>query len=150
MKPKKTHAEMKLETQQKVQAAIDQIQAEGRRVTRKELVRISGLSSGTFSQPHVKSILKSNRVCQFAPEKIAKRNDNDDYVKDKLTDVEFENFMLKAQIESLKRQYDALNAKYENVLSIIREAIQSDNSKPKTAITPPSSSSSSSHLSMGM
>lgn len=54
-------------TMQKVQAGIDQIKAEGREVTKKELMEITGLSTGTFSKDHVKEVLKKNQVCQYAP-----------------------------------------------------------------------------------
>lgn len=57
----------KEETLKKVQSAIDQIQANGEKVTKKRLAEVSGLSSGTFSKKHVKELLKENQVCQYAP-----------------------------------------------------------------------------------
>ena len=47
--------------------AIDEIQEDHRIVTKKELMALTGLSSGTFSQQHVKELLAKNRVCQFKP-----------------------------------------------------------------------------------
>lgn len=57
----------KEETLKKVQSAIDQLQANGEKVTKKRLAEVSGLSSGTFSKEHVKELLKENQVCQYAP-----------------------------------------------------------------------------------
>ena len=54
-------------TLDKIQSAIDFIKDESRIVTKKELMELTGLSSGTFSAPHVIELLKENAVCQFAP-----------------------------------------------------------------------------------
>lgn len=53
----------------KVQEAIETLRDQGLKVTKKALIELTGLSSGTFSQPHIKEILKLNKVCQYAPEK---------------------------------------------------------------------------------
>ena len=50
-----------------IQGAIDEIEEDHRIVTKKELMALTGLSSGTFSQQHVKELLAKNRVCQFKP-----------------------------------------------------------------------------------
>lgn len=50
-----------------IQGAIDEIEEDHRIVTKKELMALTGLSSGTFSQQHVKELLAKNQVCQFRP-----------------------------------------------------------------------------------
>ena len=50
-----------------IQEAIDEIQEDHRIVTKKELMALTGLSSGTFSQQHVKELLARNQVCQYRP-----------------------------------------------------------------------------------
>lgn len=61
----KMYAGKRASSTQKVQDAINEIQGEGREVTKKELMEKTGLSSGTFSQAHIKAILEKNQVCQF-------------------------------------------------------------------------------------
>ena len=63
----KMYASKRELTLNKIQEAIDTIQAEGRTVTKKELIEMTELSSGTFSQAHVKELLEKNQVCQFKP-----------------------------------------------------------------------------------
>ena len=62
---KKMYFEKKQNTLRKIQDAIDEIQEDNRIVTKKELMSITGISSGTFSQDYVKELLKKNTVCQF-------------------------------------------------------------------------------------
>ena len=62
---KKMYFEKKQNTLRKIQDAIDEIQEDNRIVTKKELMSITGISSGTFSQDYVKELLKKNKVCQF-------------------------------------------------------------------------------------
>ena len=50
-----------------IQGAIDEIEEDHRIVTKKELMALTGLSSRTISQQHVKELLAKNRVCQFKP-----------------------------------------------------------------------------------
>ena len=61
----KVYDEKKQSTLKKVQSAIDFIKADNRIVTKKELIELTGLSSGTFSRPYVKELLQTNRVCQY-------------------------------------------------------------------------------------
>lgn len=61
------YAAKKEKTLALVQGAIDEIQEDHRIVTKKELMALTGLSSGTFSQQHVKELLAKNQVCQFKP-----------------------------------------------------------------------------------
>ena len=61
----KMYAEKRQRTLSLIQDAIDDIQEDHRIVTKKELMEITGLSSGTFSQPYVKDLLEQNQVCQY-------------------------------------------------------------------------------------
>ena len=61
----KMYADKRSATLTNIQNAIDFIQGEGREVTKKELMEINGLSTATFSKPHVKELLEKNQVCQF-------------------------------------------------------------------------------------
>lgn len=56
----------KAETIKKVTDAIDEMLEWNEVVTKKELMRRTGLSSGTFSKPYVLEVLKDRKVCQFA------------------------------------------------------------------------------------
>lgn len=62
---KKMYSQKRQSTLDKIQKAIDEIQEDNRIVTKKELMDITGISSGTFSQEYVKELLKTNKVCQF-------------------------------------------------------------------------------------
>lgn len=62
---KKMYSQKRQSTLDKIQEAIDEIQEDNRIVTKKELMDITGISSGTFSQEYVKELLKANKVCQF-------------------------------------------------------------------------------------
>lgn len=61
----KMYSEKREKTLSLVQSAIDEIQEDNRIVTKKELMELTGLSSGTFSQPYIKECLKENQVCQY-------------------------------------------------------------------------------------
>jgi hypothetical protein len=71
----------KNDTINKVQNAIDELKAEGNIVTRKLLLERTGLSNSVLSKPHIKEVLKKNKVCQFALKRkinvIANSVDND-------------------------------------------------------------------------
>ena len=61
----------KEDTLNKIQQAINMLQDEGKIVKKKDLMRITGLSSGTFSKEYVKNLLKENKVCQYSTLRIA-------------------------------------------------------------------------------
>ena len=61
----KFHDEAKQTSLTKIQDAINVIKADNRIVTKKELIELTGLSSGTFSRPYVKELLQKNQVCQY-------------------------------------------------------------------------------------
>lgn len=62
---KKMYAQKRKATLDKIQYAIDEIQEDNRIVTKKELMELTGISSGTLSQQYVKELLKENKVCQY-------------------------------------------------------------------------------------
>lgn len=62
---KKMYAQKRKATLDKIQSAIDEIQEDNRIVTKKELMELTGISSGTLSQQYVKELLKENKVCQY-------------------------------------------------------------------------------------
>lgn len=61
----KFHDDAKQTSLTKIQDAINLIKADNRIVTKKELIELTGLSSGTFSRPYVKELLQKNKVCQY-------------------------------------------------------------------------------------
>lgn len=68
----------KTTTINKVQTAIDELQAQGFIVTRKQLLERTGLSNSVLSKPHIKEVLKENKVCQYSiKRKVNITNDND-------------------------------------------------------------------------
>ncbi|MEW9938132.1 DUF6262 family protein [Clostridium butyricum] len=68
----------KTTTIDKVQTAINDLQAEGFIVTRKLLLERTGLSNSVLSKPHIKDVLKENRVCQYAVKRKIKAEGNAD------------------------------------------------------------------------
>lgn len=62
---RKMYSEKKQGTLHKIQMAIDEIKEDNRIVTKKELMQLTGISSGTFSQEYVKELLQKNKVCQY-------------------------------------------------------------------------------------
>lgn len=79
---RKMYAAKREETLARIQEAIDAIQEDHRIVTKKELMALTGLSSGTFSQEHVKRLLEQNRVCQYRPTGKVGEADRRDLNKD--------------------------------------------------------------------
>ena len=59
------HKKQREQTRETVQQAILSLKEEGRTVTTKNLVEITGLSRATFSKPHVDEILRMNKVCKY-------------------------------------------------------------------------------------
>lgn len=125
-KERPTRESMKKDTLNKLQIAIDRIKQDGRRVTRKELMDISGLSSGTLSKPYVKELFKENEVCQFSPESISRKESK----SQTLADVMYENHRLKAVIKDMDRKYAELEKQY---IKAVNELNQSGVSREKIA-----------------
>ena len=55
------YAAKRNETINKISSAIQEIEDDNRIVTKKELISLTGLSSGTFSKPYVLELLKIKR-----------------------------------------------------------------------------------------
>lgn len=70
--------DIKAETIDKVQNAINELQAEGAIITRKLLRERASVSNSVLSKPHIIEVLKKNKVCQFSiKKKISVTNNND-------------------------------------------------------------------------
>lgn len=128
-----SHTEqLKEETIQKIQEAIDMLQAEGREIKRKDIIEITGLSSAVLSKPHSKEVFKKNKVMMFAGEKVSAEELPDKYVilqkensslKKEIQKFENKNHnnevaisYLKEKIDKQKDEYNILNNKYERLL----------------------------------
>ena len=74
---KKMYREKREKTCQKVRDAIDTIEKFGRRVTKKEIMEITGLSSATLSKEYVKEIFRERGVCQFRKFKTVQNPDGE-------------------------------------------------------------------------
>ena len=146
----KIYDEKKQATLKKVQDAIDFIQAENRIVTKKELIELTGLSSGTFSRPYVKELLQDNRVCQFRGIQVENKETKQQQIKevtiDQLTkkvaaleskvqdyDLQLEKknsdlTKIKDEHEKLQKDHALLRGKYQQLLEYL-DALGADLSK---------------------
>lgn len=94
-----------------VQKAIDELKAEGCKVTMSNLVERTGFARATLSKPHVEEVLKNNRVCKYERIRVKKDNlkkDRADFeleieeLKKKLNDISIENMEMKNKMNALK------------------------------------------------
>ncbi len=116
--------EMKRNTINNIQEAIDTIQEEGGIVTKKKLIEYTGLSNATFSKPHVKQLLEINRVCQYRESKKITRTNNDikqdievvNRLNKKIAMLESKVHDKEIVISKIKSEYEALNTNYELLL----------------------------------
>lgn len=121
------YAEKRKKTLEKIQNAIDFIQEDHRIVTKKELMEITKLSSGTFSQNYVKELLMKNKVCQYRETKHLKE-DKKKKVEEKtalalqkdlnkanatIMDYELTVNTLKEKQQKMQEEYDQLNYNYK-------------------------------------
>jgi hypothetical protein len=125
--------QLRKSTLEKIQDAIDEINADGAIVTKKKLIELTGLSNATFSKEHVKSILKSNKVCAYkyildnastSPQNQLKSIENQmhHYIKQAKSD-ELRIGALKSDIEVKKRRIQQLheeNSTLSRELAILR------------------------------
>lgn len=121
---KKMYEKKRANTITKIQEAIDEIKEDHRIVTKKELMDLTGLSSGTFSQDHVKELLKSNEVCQYRNRIKVRSEVLEKNKSQKIDDLIIENqkFISKIQdyeiaLERSSNKYDQLNLKYRKLES---------------------------------
>ena len=121
-----------------IQGAIDEIEEDHRIVTKKELMALTGLSSGTFSQQHVKELLAKNRVCQFRPlakvsqKGITRLSRELQRAQSRLQDLDIaldksrkQSRKLKEENAELQRQLLLLRGKYQQLLEYL-EVLGSD------------------------
>ena len=128
---KKMYQEKKDRTCKKVRDAIHLIKNEGRRVTKKELFEITGLSPATFSKEYIKEILKDEQVCQFRVIKQAGPTSNElktieilsrdlEQLKHQKQDLELENESIKQRLDQLSK----INSKNEEDLKLLEGRYQ--------------------------
>lgn len=116
----KMYSDKKTNTLQKIQEAIDSIKEDNKIVTKKELISITNLSSGTFSKPYVLELLKKNKVCQF---------------KDRLkTTKERVDYLEINEINELNKTINALNKKID-LLTNQKEILQNKLEKSDKQLT---------------
>lgn len=138
---RKMYASKREATLARIQEAIDAIQEDHRIVTKKELMALTGLSSGTFSQEHVKELLAKNQVCQYRPTRKVSAVDRRELNKDdeiarlgkelqraqsRLQDLDIALDKsnkrlqeLKAEKEELEQQHLLLRGKYQQLMEIL-------------------------------
>lgn len=120
---KKMYADKRKNTTEKIQNAIDLIQDEGRIVTKKELMQLTGISSGTFSQDYVKEILKINKVCQY--KETSKITSNKEEKLATVKDRSIESLQKKiASYESKMQNKDILISKQEKEIEKLQNALK--------------------------
>lgn len=112
---KKMYATRKQATLKIIQDAINEIQEDNRIVTKKELMQLTSLSSGTFSQPHVKELLKSNQVCQFQDRKAIKSEQNKITQEENMLILLKENQKLISKMQDFEIVLEHNNQKYNQL-----------------------------------
>lgn len=87
-------------TVDKVQTAIDELIAEGYKVTMTRLVERTGLARATLSKPHIEEVLKENKVCKYEKLSVSSTTDK----KTLKYELELENIKLKDRIEKVLKE----------------------------------------------
>jgi hypothetical protein len=123
-----------------IRDAIDTIQEDNKIVTKKELMDITGLSSGTFSKEYVKELLNEKEVCQYRKinspnvkvSEISQLHRLDESIRENKK-LQSENQNLKMLVErqekkinktneeyiTLKNDYDMLLGKHQQILEYL-------------------------------
>lgn len=104
---KKVYAEKRERTTNLIIEAIESIQKSGKEVRRKDLIEMTGLSSGTFSQDYVKEILKEYKVCQYKNLKTIEEKREMSLVEENSKIIN-ENNKLSSQVQTLSIDNDRL------------------------------------------
>ena len=112
---KAVYAKRRAQTAAKIQDAIDSIQEDGAVVTKKKLQELTGLSSGSFSQPYILEILKKNKVCQFKNIDTKKSRDKGVSLKKDYDNLIIENNRLKSKIQDYEIECDKEKKKYNEL-----------------------------------
>lgn len=114
----KFHDEAKQTSLTKIQDAINLIKADNRIVTKKELIELTGLSSGTFSRPYVKELLQKNKVCQYRGLQL----ENAETKTKQIKEATIEQLSKKVlSLESKIQDYDLQLEKKNNDLAKLKE-----------------------------
>ena len=127
--------QIKMTTINIIQCAIDGLKFEHVKVTKKNLIEITGLSPGTFSADYVKEILKANQVCQYDPQNIARKKELKKialskeerlFEKEKYKDAEITrlrriNVQLNKELEEKNIEYDELLEMYNKLVACLSE-----------------------------
>ena len=109
-----------------IQNAINDIKEDHRIVTKKELMELTGLSSGTFSQEYVKDLLAKNQVCQFKTSKAISQEKQEKNQSRIIAELSSENTRLSSQVQSLKIALEKeVSAKKKQ--SLENEALRNEN-----------------------
>ena len=113
-------------TLSKIQEAIDEIQEDNDIVNKKKLLELTGLSSATFSKPHVLQLLKQNKVCQYKNTLKIQPNfkiNESEQLQKKIIKLEKENTLLLSKLQDkdikvsiVKSDYKKLENDYELIL----------------------------------
>lgn len=122
----------KRETINTLQRAIDTMKAQGKKITRKELIEESGLSSAVLSKPYIKEVLKENKVLMYQNTVVMKEGEagsNTLMLKEnnklrrevqrlehKILDYELVINDKKTTVKKEKEKYKELQVKYERLL----------------------------------
>lgn len=144
---RKMYEAKRVTTLGRIQEAIDTIKEDNRIVTKKELMSLTGLSSGTFSQEHVKELLRKNEVCQYrrvskVPEnqnattskdaEIARLSQELEKCRSRQQDLEIaldlsrkQTRTLRLEKADLEREHMLLRGKYQQLLEYL-EVVQCD------------------------
>lgn len=107
----------KNETISKLKNTIDLMRVEGRTVTRKALLKETGLSTGVLSKPYIKEILKEYKVLMYSKEVLVR-------------DLPNRAKLLEKENEQLKKKIIILENKLQNeeiAMSIKDERIKANN-----------------------
>lgn len=116
-KMQQMYLEKRAATLSKIQVAIDEMKDDHRIVTKKDLMDMTGLSSGTFSQDHVKDLLKRNEVCQYRNRSKVRSETLEKNKDRKIDDLLIENQRLTSKIQDYEIALDRLNTKYDKLNS---------------------------------
>lgn len=123
----KMYSKKRQTTLNKIQDAINAIQDDNRIVTKRELLELTKISSGTFSQEYVKELLKENQVCQFRNVKVVASEKREKLQQKNYDDLAVENQKLVSKMQDfeivmernykkytkLKNDYDKLESEHK-------------------------------------
>lgn len=122
--------ERKVTTLKKINEAIDTLEMQGAKVTRKAILQLTGLSSATLSKEHARNLLQQRKVCQYADRKkvvsssIVSNKDKDLEIyrlQKKIFRLE-DNIVTKdTKIKSLKEELKDIENRYELLIGKIHE-----------------------------